>query len=67
MAVLVTAIHAFVVAEEGVDARDEREHDGEGTGSDRLPPKPDSNALGATIHDFGARAEESRGCSHSRA
>jgi len=28
MAVLVTAIHAFVAAREGVDARDKREHDG---------------------------------------
>jgi hypothetical protein len=28
MAVLVTAIHAFVAAYKGVDARDKREHDG---------------------------------------
>jgi hypothetical protein len=29
MVVLVTVIHAFVAAQKGVDARDEREHDGE--------------------------------------
>ena len=41
MAVLVTAIHAFRAAE-GVDARDEREHDGESVGRGWLAPNPDS-------------------------
>jgi hypothetical protein len=43
MPVFVTGIHAFVAAQEGMDARDEREHDGEGVGKSQLTPNPDSN------------------------
>jgi hypothetical protein len=43
MPVLVTGIHAFVATQEGMDARDEREHEVDGVGKSPIVPKPDSN------------------------
>jgi len=61
MPVLVTGIHAFVAAPEGVEARDERAHDGGSAGEGQRTAKPDSNGLDPGIQRQFVRAGESAG------